>query len=254
MKTVKRGFFCNDDSIKAHYHGETISDSVLSLTSILVPIIMVIIVELSLRKYKTSDRHKFFGSTISACVADIFHYTMFFIVGFIVNLLITQIGKDLVGRYRPHFIASCQPIFDDSTNCSNPINIGRYIDSFRCSNTELNKYDFDDLRRSWPSGHASISFYSMTFTAAYLYFSKNFLKNCKLFKLSTQTLFISFAWICACSRVGDNVHYCKKLLEIIERYAILKLTYNRDGCAVWINSWNYCSNLHDRTKRFIGKI
>lgn len=215
-KTAKRGFLCNDDSIKAHFHGETVSDILLLSVSFLVPIIMVIVVEFNLRKQNNHDeRYQFIDMTISAYIAEICHYLSFFVIGFMLNLLMTQIGKDLVGRYRPHFITSCQPIFEDSTNCSDPINIGRFIDSYRCANIELPDFDIDDLRRSWPSGHASISFYSMTFIAVYLFFRKNFMKNYNLIKLSAQLLLLSFAWIAGLSRIGDNKHHCKKILKIL---------------------------------------
>lgn len=214
-KTVERGFLCSDESIKANFHGETVSLGVLMAVSLLVPIIMVIIVELNLRKrQQENQQYQFFGLLIDAYVADMGHYIALFLVGFTLNLLMTQIGKYTVGRYRPHFYTSCMPVFEDSTNCSDVVNVGKFIDSYKCTNPELNQFQIDDLRRSWPSGHSSISFFSMTFVAVYLGCRRNFLRSFNTVKLSAQLLFISFALVAGLSRIGDNKHHCKLKLNL----------------------------------------
>lgn len=213
-KTAERGFLCSDETIKANFHGETVSFLLLMTVSILVPIMMVILVESNLRRQTNPEQYEFFGITIPAFIAVIGHYVSFFFIGFTLNLLITQIGKYTVGRYRPHFYTSCMPVFEDSTNCSHPINAGRYIDVYTCTNPELTEFELTDLRQSFPSGHASISFYSMTFVAVYLFFRRGFLRNFNSIKLSAELLFVSFALVAGLSRVGDNRHHCEYSREL----------------------------------------
>lgn len=71
---------------------------------------------------------------------------------------ITDIGKWTVGRLRPHFIDGCKPDIDLS-KCV----VGQYIYNFTCQQTDMEIYN--DLRLSFPSGHASQSAYTMIFLA-----------------------------------------------------------------------------------------
>lgn len=222
-KTAKRGFFCNDETLMATFHGEVVSVKVLLIVSIAVPIITIVLIEFIGKSRDNEKSFKIFNFAIAQKIVEASHYVSTFLFGFVINLLVTQMGKYLVARYRPHFLTSCQPVFPDGTNCSHAVNIGRNIDTFECSNPLLN--DFEDLRRSWPSGHSSISFYSMIFLSVYIFMQKkDFLRELRLLKISTIFVFISFAWISSLSRIGDNKHHCellKKILYLLIFYEIL---------------------------------
>lgn len=209
-KTAKRGFFCNDETLMATFHSEVVPFEVLLIVTIVVPIITIIVIELfakSQHENCPNESFKIFNFVISQKIVTISHYVSTFLVGFVINLLVTQMGKYLVARYRPHFLTSCQPVFPDGTNCSDAKNIGRSIDIFECTNPLED--DFEDLQRSWPSGHSSVSFYSMIFLSMYIFMKKNVMKELRLLKNSIQFVFISFAWISSLSRIGDNKHHCK---------------------------------------------
>lgn len=206
-KTAKRGFFCDDETLMANFYDELVSVEVLLAVSILVPITTIVFVEVLVKPQ--DGKIQLFNLIISRRVIEIAHNISTFLIGFLMNLLITQIGKYLVGRYRPHFLSTCQPVLPDGTNCSYDFNKGRYIDTFECSNSQLDNDQAEDLRRSWPSGHSSISFYSMIYISIYLFMQRDFLKDYRLLKSSSQFVFVSFAWISALSRIGDSKHHCE---------------------------------------------
>lgn len=53
----------------------------------------------------------------------------------------------------------------DGTDCSNPINYGRYIEEFRCLNNDITERLVKEMRLSFPSGHSSFSVYTMVYCA-----------------------------------------------------------------------------------------
>lgn len=88
----------------------------------------------------------------------------FFFFGFSTTMLFTGIGKITCGRFRPHFMQRCQPDVD----CASLVNANKYIEVFTCSNSQLGSRGLSYIMTSWPSGHASVMFYSMFYLAIYL--------------------------------------------------------------------------------------
>lgn len=52
----------------------------------------------------------------------------------------------------------------DGTNCSHPLNLGRYIEEFSCTGDSENRI-LKEMRLSFPSGHSSFSAYTMIYCA-----------------------------------------------------------------------------------------
>lgn len=75
------------------------------------------------------------------------------LVGGTLTLLLTEIGKLIVGEHRPHFFDVCQP--DTAVNCTP----GTFVESYKCTSTEYSYYFLIDSSRSFPSGHASTTTY-----------------------------------------------------------------------------------------------
>lgn len=88
-----------------------------------------------------------------------------FIFGVATTMLFTGIGKMTVGRFRPHFLQRCQPDID----CSHKSNMYKYIEDFTCTNRNLRERDISYIATSWPSGHASLSFFSAIYLIIYLH-------------------------------------------------------------------------------------
>jgi phosphatidate phosphatase len=57
----------------------------------------------------------------------------------------------------------CQPIMPDGTDCSNPLNLNKYIEEFTCGNTEISDVLLREMRLSFPSGHTTFSSATMLF-------------------------------------------------------------------------------------------
>ncbi|MGH0127176.1 UNVERIFIED_CONTAM: hypothetical protein FKN15_071585 [Acipenser sinensis] len=77
-----------------------------------------------------------------------------FIFGCAISQSFTDIAKVSVGRMRPHFLAVCKPDFT-TINCS----LG-YIDNYSCLGDESK---IQEARKSFFSGHASFSMYTMLY-------------------------------------------------------------------------------------------
>lgn len=53
----------------------------------------------------------------------------------------------------------------DGSDCSNPINLYRYIEEFTCLGLGSDQRMLKEMRLSFPSGHASFSAYTMIYSA-----------------------------------------------------------------------------------------
>lgn len=53
----------------------------------------------------------------------------------------------------------------DGTNCTDAINLGRYIEDFTCLGIGSDARMLKEMRLSFPSGHASFSAYTMIYCA-----------------------------------------------------------------------------------------
>lgn len=74
------------------------------------------------------------------------HFQLF-LFGFIVTLFFTGLGKLICGRFRPHFMTSCEPL----TGCTSSTFPNKYIENFECKK-ELTDRGFAYITTSWPSG------------------------------------------------------------------------------------------------------
>lgn len=51
----------------------------------------------------------------------------------------------------------------EGLDCSHPSNLNRYIEKYTCSNSQATSKMLKEMRLSFPSGHGSFAFYTMTF-------------------------------------------------------------------------------------------
>jgi hypothetical protein len=72
---------------------------------------MVLISELCVHVAKSKKSE----SNFNKFMQNIIHGFLFYSLGAISTMLITEIGKHTVGRLRPHFITVCQPDWDSIT-------------------------------------------------------------------------------------------------------------------------------------------
>lgn len=200
----KRGFFCDDPSIRYPYHKNTVSVGVLVSLG-LIPIVTVIGVELLRFRFRSPGHVR---TTPSNLANSIYLYLISFLLGVTITELATDIGKFSIGRLRPHFISVCQPS-NLTWLCSGGMT---YVENFSCTST-LSHRDMREIRLSFPSGHSSHIMFLMLYTVLYL--QRNMPTSClttSFFKIVLQTSLLFIAWFTGLSRVSDYMHHWSDVL------------------------------------------
>ena len=124
--------------------------------------------------------------------------------------MLTEFIKVIVGRLRPNFLDVCQPdrLISElcfSNNYSNKTNLVPEVD-FRCLNHDIS--EIEESRKSFPSGHASISFYSMLFLILFLHNSwKSKRSFLGLLPRFVQFILFFLALYATITRSVDNKHH-----------------------------------------------
>lgn len=81
-----------------------------------------------------------------------------------------------------------------------------FVYEFTCTNTDISSFNMRQGRRSFPSGHASMSVFQAIFTCWYL--QRRFCRNNVNFGvLFIQFLTLSWAIVCSISRITDYRHH-----------------------------------------------
>nr|CAB3265054.1 lipid phosphate phosphohydrolase 1 [Phallusia mammillata] len=198
------GFFCSDITIRFPYRNSTLSSTLLFVSGCGFMLITVLVVETLLFRRRCPMVHNSFFHPL---VCNIYRAVGYAIVGGCINQFLTDIGKQSVGRMRPHFFDLCQP----DVNCTDA-NQFLYITDYKCMRTshpQIPQHNFHermlDARKSFPSGHASFAFYMALYVVMYLEYRMTSQRT-RLARHLVQTGVIAWAvWIC-CSRVFDFKH------------------------------------------------
>uniref|UniRef100_A0A182RUT8 Phosphatidic acid phosphatase type 2/haloperoxidase domain-containing protein n=1 Tax=Anopheles funestus TaxID=62324 RepID=A0A182RUT8_ANOFN len=180
----KRGFFCDDESLMHPFHDSTVTNWMLYIIGILLPVIVIIITELCRAKMKnTSDilPLKVWNTDIPFWIVQSYKSVGMFGFGAAVSQLLTDVGKYTIGRLRPHFFDVCKPRMPDGTTCADAINQGRYVTDFTCTSEKSSARMLKEMRLSFPSGHSSFSMYTLVFCAIFLQARMNW-RGSKLLK------------------------------------------------------------------------
>ncbi|KAJ2703358.1 hypothetical protein FB645_003922 [Coemansia sp. IMI 203386] len=138
-----REFSLNDQSIQYSNHRSYVPDFVPPLVGYGAPVLSA----LAFLVFRRRNWHDFHCTVLGIFIA----------MG--LNNTATNILKNAVGRPRPDFIDRCQPNITENP----PLKL---VDYRVCTQTDLS-YLHEGMR-SFPSGHASLSFCGLMFTALYL--------------------------------------------------------------------------------------
>lgn len=150
---TRRGFFCDDESLRYPYIDSTIPTWLLIALFWGAPNILILVVEFFVRKQKRSLYLTLvmFNFNIFAC------------------LIVTDIIKASIGRLRPHFIDACSPDVLRNKTCAS-FSPYLYITDYRCTNPhKLPNNKIIDTHKSFPSGHASMSLCTCVFLLIYIW-------------------------------------------------------------------------------------
>lgn len=206
-RPYRRGFFCNDESISYPYLGDSVSSPVLFAVVLLVPLVVIVAVELThliAGKVRDSLSDQWTVRNYFVLLYKIYGIYLF---GQAVTMSMTELGKFTVGRLRPHFLAVCQPN-RTALDCSGEIYY-RYITEDVCTSGDTAK--LIEARKSFPSGHSSLSFCYAVFLVIYLH-ARITWDFSRLLKPCLQTLVMLSATYISLSRISDYRHHWSDVL------------------------------------------
>ncbi|XP_070759782.1 phospholipid phosphatase 1-like [Enoplosus armatus] len=195
----KRGFFCNDESIRYPLKEDTISYQLLG--GVMIPFTLIVIVcGECLSVYLSRIKNQSLGTKYVACV---YKAVGSYVFGAAASQSLTDIAKYSIGRLRPNFLAVCKPAWD-RINCK----AGGYIENVNCTG---DKFLVDEARLSFYSGHSSFSMYCMLFLVLYI---QARLKSewARLLRPTIQFFLIATAVYVGLSRVSDYKHHWSDVL------------------------------------------
>lgn len=174
----KRSFLCGDESINKPYRGDSVTLLILIITILLCPSLVFFITERFLNKYGVRDWRS---------------VTRHFLCGILYVLTITELLKVSVSELRPHFLHSCRP----DVKCVTGI-----VSSYNCTEN-IPWWLKRDMHKSFPSGHAALSLYTLTF----LYFyTKKRIEN-KPSRISILLFYFLLSINFCITRITDNRHF-----------------------------------------------
>lgn len=195
----RRGFFCNDDSLRYPYKENTISDDLLLLLGFLLPFVVFFANEME--RYRVT-RHT---DHINKYLIVFLKISCAYAFGFTLIELFIQGAKPAIGRLRPHFFDVCKPDFS-KIDCTRG-----YITDYNCTDTNHSAAVHRESRLSFPSGHAGFAMFGAIFTS--LYMEKQVTLRCSaVAKCFTQTAMVALALMCAVTRLYDNRHHVSDIV------------------------------------------
>uniref|UniRef100_A0A674P5I9 Phospholipid phosphatase 1 n=1 Tax=Takifugu rubripes TaxID=31033 RepID=A0A674P5I9_TAKRU len=177
----KRGFFCNDESIRYPLREDTISYHVNVILMVVSSVPQVICGEcLSVHMSNVSNQSS--GAKYLVCV---YKAVGSFVFGAAVSQSLTDVAKYSIGRLRPNFLAVCKPVWEH----------------VNCGTGGL----------SFFSGHASFAMYCMLFLVLYIQ-ARLRSEWARLLRPTIQFFLIATAVYVGLSRVSDYKHHWSDVL------------------------------------------
>ncbi|KAK6738985.1 hypothetical protein RB195_020835 [Necator americanus] len=168
VKPYKRGFYCDDETIRYPYRDSTVTRQMLIVIGLLIPTALILATEIFRTmawERKCADQFKTYHLKqyhVHRLIVRLYCFIGYFFLGVCFNQLMVDIAKYTIGRQRPHFMDVCRPNVGYE-KCENP---DLYITNFTC--TGPNQYLIHESQLSFYSGHAAFSFYGAWFTSLYL--------------------------------------------------------------------------------------
>ena len=217
-KPLKSGFYCNDYSINLPFKSSTVTNLGLIFISLISPLVILILTELVRAVYfryskKCARRRYIYKMRIFKMIINLpeelgnaYINCGSFMFGLAATAVITDFSKIFIGRLRPNFLDVCKPDVDPYVDICSKTNKTYLIPEIDFKCTSLDKPSIEESRLSFPSGHSSLSFYSMIFLILFI----NYTWNCRRLGLMPrliQLVLFSVAFFTALSRIVDNKHH-----------------------------------------------
>ncbi|XP_063242613.1 putative phosphatidate phosphatase [Bacillus rossius redtenbacheri] len=205
-KPFKRGFFCDDESLKHPFKESTVPSAALYVVGLFLPICSMMLIEfIHVRASNGQAARVFLGRPIHPWLWNCYKVIGVFGFGVASSHLITDIVKYSIGRLRPHFFDVCRPLVD----CNDASNKQLYIEHFQCNSTNMQL--LKEMRLSFPSGHSSFSAFTMVYFAMYLQARMTW-RGSELLRPFVQFVSLLLSIGTAVSRVSDYKHHWSDVL------------------------------------------
>ncbi len=164
LDPYKRGFFCDDESLKHPNLPEEIPDSIAFL--IWAVIVLTIVPGIELLHVTVFEHHTPTRiSKIPWVFVELYRILGYFTFGAFCTLLATEMAKFKVGRLRPYFLTVCDLDLTDDL-CKDRDGHYKFVEDYHCKGDE---HEVREATKSFFSGHSSFSFYTATFLIVYLH-------------------------------------------------------------------------------------
>jgi phosphatidate phosphatase len=219
----QRGFFCDDQSIRYPYKPDTVTTPMLFAIGYGIPLIFMVLCECSRMYWEVKYLNRVISHfrmgrfVVHRLVVRLWRFLGYFMLGSCCVFFLTNIGKFSIGRLRPHFLSVCKPDWSLLNCSSGTLDSNYYVTAAECTavgpELTVNVHRLKEARLSFPSGHSSFSFYSMTFLT--LYVQARIHRHsffCFTFRPMLQLMFMSLAAFTALSRVSDYKHHWSDVL------------------------------------------
>ncbi|KAK4303277.1 hypothetical protein Pmani_024691 [Petrolisthes manimaculis] len=196
------GFSCKDLSIRYPFKSNPLKSWIIISLTLVIPLLVMIIMELR-RWYAKRETTTVNITSRSQQERDSYGTALWntycpFLFGYLCVTFITSVGKFMLGRKRPYFVAACIPNWS-LVNCSMP-----YIENIPCTNTD--QHLLRESRISFPSGHSSLAWYCTVYLIVYLHVRWSWRGN-RLLLGVLHVVCLTLALLTASSRVILNQHH-----------------------------------------------
>lgn len=216
---TRRGFYCDDESIRYPYRPDTVPTWALVIGSVGIPLVALVagnIYEAIPGVWRGAKRRNERDPIVFKCIRippwilRLGYQVRWFAIGMLATLMLTQLLKIAGGRLRPHFLAVCQPDFA-AINCTDTHGLPAYITNYQCRGDESSSAMIN-ARLSWPSGHSSTAAFGLIFAS--LYFASIPSVYCRSgVKMALFVTPILLSVLVASSRITDFRHHPTDVLS-----------------------------------------
>lgn len=205
---VRRGFYCDDLSIRYPVRSETVSTKVLIGASFIGGLTLFCIIEYCVIKCNTYlPMHSVqlcrgISLKIPSWIGPATKTMGMCFVASMANSILTDICKNVIGWPRPNFMAVCRPnVTCDASNRQ------EFITQFHCLDATEEK--LEDQLKSFPSAHASFAAFMAFYLVLYVHerFKTFSYSQRSLLRPFLQLCILSIYWWSALTRVSDFVHH-----------------------------------------------
>lgn len=178
-----------DATISNSYKGDS---TIPYFVAILVPLISLLIsfvaLEIVLAKHSSTW-------SLTMSLATSIAFFLDFVGAGVITGILTEVTKNLVGRYRPDWLSRCNP------DIVNPVSIngfGEPADDNPACDSTLPESKINDGRKSFPSGHASTAFTLGLFVSGYCLWHMAYQQRKIMQSIKKKAFARSYSFIRAC--------------------------------------------------------